>query len=102
MTDAPARFVHAELTERWRSLAARRKAYFVHLYDSGRWRLYYNQETFMAAMREVVAVAQAWEDLARRARSRVTPAIGKWPNGNRPAPAADMFNLSCMSRDPTD
>jgi len=66
MTDAMLRPVHAELIEKWRSLAARRQAYFIQLYETGRWRLYYSQEAFILAMREVVAGTQAWEDLARK------------------------------------
>lgn len=73
MTEAMQRPVYAELTEKWRSLAARRRAYFVHLYESGRWRLYYSEEAFIVAIREVVAVAQAWDDLAYRNAAPPTP-----------------------------
>lgn len=77
--------VYAELIEKWRSLAARRKAYFVQLYESGRWRLYYSQEAFVVAMREVVAVAQAWEDLARENLARKN--LSAPPRqGQRPTP----------------
>jgi hypothetical protein len=73
MTEAMQRPVYAELTEKWRSLAARRRAYFVQLYESGRWRLYYSEEAFITAVREVVAVAQAWDDLACRNAAPPTP-----------------------------
>ncbi len=48
------------VTQRWRDLAERRRAHFVDLYESGRWRHYYTEEEFRACMRDVVAAADAW------------------------------------------
>jgi uncharacterized repeat protein (TIGR03809 family) len=48
---------------RWRALAERRRAHFVDLYRSGRWKRYYTEEAFLAHMREVVRGAEAWNQL---------------------------------------
>jgi len=52
--------------QKWRDLAERRRAHFVDLYQSGRWKHYYTEEQFHACMREVVAAAEAWARIAPR------------------------------------
>jgi uncharacterized repeat protein (TIGR03809 family) len=52
-----------EVSLRWRSLAERRRAHFVELYNSGRWRRYYSEEAFLTQMREAVRGAEAWARL---------------------------------------
>jgi uncharacterized repeat protein (TIGR03809 family) len=61
---------------RWRSLAERRRAHFVELYKSGRWRRYYTEEAFLAHMREVVRGADEW--------SRMVESIGDPARTARP------------------
>jgi uncharacterized repeat protein (TIGR03809 family) len=60
-----------EVSLRWRSLAERRRVYFVEMYKSGRWTQYYTEEAFLAQMREVVRGAEDWGKLvgANAARS---------------------------------
>src|SRR5882724_496139 len=49
-----------EATRKWHALAERRRAYFVELYRSGRWRRYYSEAAFLAHMREVMEGVEAW------------------------------------------
>jgi uncharacterized repeat protein (TIGR03809 family) len=49
-----------QVAQKWRDLAERRRAHFVELHDSGRWRLYYTEEEFLARMREAIALADRW------------------------------------------
>lgn len=49
---------------RWRMLAERRLKYLIELYESGRWKLYYNEPEFLKIVREAHAAVKAWETLA--------------------------------------
>jgi uncharacterized repeat protein (TIGR03809 family) len=51
---------------KWRVLAERRQAHFMDLYKTGRWKHYYTDEQFVARMREAVAAAERWAELAPR------------------------------------
>jgi len=55
-----------EIARKWRGLADRRLLYFSELYRSGRWKHYYNEESFAARMRDVIKAARVWRDLAER------------------------------------
>lgn len=59
------RRMSAEITRQWRALAEQRRAHFVELYDSGRWRHYYTEEQLLARMREAIRLAETWERLAK-------------------------------------
>ena len=63
---------------RWRSLAERRRAHFVELYKSGRWKRYYTEEAFQAHMREVVRGVEAWTSMISpgAAKAARTPPFG--------------------------
>lgn len=63
----------AETTRKWHALAERRRAYFVDLYRSGRWRRYYTEEAFRAHMREVMEGVEGWAKVLER-----------WPDGAAP------------------
>jgi uncharacterized repeat protein (TIGR03809 family) len=41
-----------EVAQKWRALAERRRAHFVELYHTGRWKRYYSEERFLLKMRE--------------------------------------------------
>jgi uncharacterized repeat protein (TIGR03809 family) len=64
---------YGDIAQKWRDLAERRRAYFVELYDSGRWKRYYTEEQFVMRMREVVRAAEAWAHLAEPAGGHSTP-----------------------------
>ena len=55
-----------ETTRKWHALAERRRAYFVELYASGRWRRYYTEEAFRAHLREVMRSVELWAKLLER------------------------------------
>jgi uncharacterized repeat protein (TIGR03809 family) len=63
---------------KWRDLAERRHAYYVELFKSGRWRRYYTETEFRAELRDAIALAQRWAEIApvpeeRAAADGVTP-----------------------------
>ncbi len=61
------------LSRRWHDLAERRLAYFVELYHTGRWRLYYaTEERFATHMLDVIRSARIWARLAGREPPTVT------------------------------
>jgi uncharacterized repeat protein (TIGR03809 family) len=55
----------------WRALAEQRRAYFIELYESGRWALYYTEEDFVARVREAVGAASAWARVAPSASEQL-------------------------------
>ena len=64
MSEQIPRCMPVEITRKWRELAQRRRAHFVELYDSGRWRHYYTEEELLARMREAIRLAETWEQLS--------------------------------------
>jgi uncharacterized repeat protein (TIGR03809 family) len=55
-----------ENTRKWHALAERRRAYFVELYRSGRWRRYYGEEAFLAHLRAVMQNVEQWAKVLER------------------------------------
>ena len=53
-----------EVAQKWRALAERRRAHFVELYHSGRWKRYYSEEKFLLRMREAIRVSERWAEIA--------------------------------------
>ncbi len=51
---------------KWRDLAERRRAHFVELHQSGRWKHYYTEDRFAFEMRQAVALAERWAKIAPR------------------------------------
>ena len=60
------RRMSAEITQKWRDLAEKRRAHLVELFDSGRWKLYYNEEQLVARTREAIRLVETWEQLVSR------------------------------------
>lgn len=54
------------VAQKWRSLAERRYAHFVDLFESGRWKHYYNEEQFLRCLREAIALSERWAMIAPR------------------------------------
>ena len=52
------------VAQKWRDLAERRRAHFLELYDSGRWKHYYSEEQFLYRMREAIRLTQRWAEIA--------------------------------------
>ena len=55
-----------QVAQKWRDLADRRRAHFVELYHSGRWKHYYTEERFLHRMREAIRAAESWALIAPR------------------------------------
>jgi uncharacterized repeat protein (TIGR03809 family) len=55
---------------KWRDLAERRKAHFVELYETGRWKHYYTDTEFLGELRKAVDVANRWATIVRTAEAR--------------------------------
>ena len=66
-----------EVSRRWRSLAERRRSYFVELYKSGRWKQYYSEDDFLTRMREAVRSAEEWDKLVDQNRARANVRVGR-------------------------
>jgi len=47
--------------EKWRDLAERRRDHFRELHRSGLWRLYYEEEEFVARVREIARNCDRWQ-----------------------------------------
>jgi hypothetical protein len=76
-----------EVAQKWRALAERRRAHFVELYHTGRWKRYYSEEQFLLKMREAIKATnslggdRAHAPASRRKRAeprpgRDAPALG--------------------------
>lgn len=53
-----------DLVSRWRVLAQQRLNHLIELYESGRWKLYYKEQDFLARVQEARAALKVWEQLA--------------------------------------
>jgi uncharacterized repeat protein (TIGR03809 family) len=62
---------------KWRELAERRRAHFIELYRSGRWKNYYSDDEFLAEMRAADALARHWAKIAPLPEERDPPAEAK-------------------------
>jgi uncharacterized repeat protein (TIGR03809 family) len=64
MSDSWPQSMSQEIVGKWHELAERRRAHFVELYESGRWKRYYGENEFVAQMRDVVQLAETWARLS--------------------------------------
>jgi len=53
-----------EVSHKWRALAERRRAHFVELYHSGRWKHYYSEERFLRCLRDAIKMSERWAEIA--------------------------------------
>ena len=53
-----------EVAQKWRALAEQRRAHFVELCHSGRWKRYYSEENFLHRMREAIRASERWAEIA--------------------------------------
>ena len=67
----PYPFAMDQAALKWRDLAERRRAHFVDLYKSGRWKHYYTDEQFVVRIREAIAAANRWAEVAPRPEDRL-------------------------------
>ncbi|MGE0563185.1 MAG: TIGR03809 family protein [Pseudolabrys sp.] len=59
-------FPFDDIALRWSNLADRRLAYYVALYESGRWRHFFDERQFLDRIRDVKRAANEWDRLASR------------------------------------
>jgi len=53
-----------EAAQKWRALAERRRAHFVELFHTKRWKRYYDEEQFLLKMREAIKASDRWAAIA--------------------------------------
>ena len=54
------------VSQRLRELAHKRLAYYSELSKTGRWKLYFTEREFIERLRDVIAVTNAWNEIAGR------------------------------------
>ena len=64
MSEQIPRSMSVEITRRGRALAEQRRAHFIDLYETGRWKHYYTEDQLLARMRDAIKLAETWERLA--------------------------------------
>jgi uncharacterized repeat protein (TIGR03809 family) len=55
-----------EAARKWRALAELRLAHLTELFNSGRWKHYYDEKQFFDRMYEVVRQCERWAEIAPR------------------------------------
>ncbi len=53
-----------QAAQKWWALAERRRAHFVELYQTGRWKRYYGEEQFVLKLREAMKASERWAEIA--------------------------------------
>lgn len=66
----PTAHPYEQLAQKWSKLAERRRAHFIELYNTGRWKHYYTEAEFLTRLREVFRAADEWEKLAARPEAK--------------------------------
>ena len=65
MSEPYPRSMSTDLIGRLRNLAERRRAHFLDLHETGRWRRYYSESEFAASEREAIDLANTWARMER-------------------------------------
>ena len=70
-----------EVALKWRALAERRRAHFVELFDSGRWKYYFDEKQFFDCMYETIRQCERWAEIAPRPEDKASeqPAVSDVP-----------------------
>jgi uncharacterized repeat protein (TIGR03809 family) len=74
-----------DIFARWRALAERRLDYLTELYETGRWRRFYSEASFLENIKEAKTAVEIWHDLAVREASRDNIAVNVAWLGRRDA-----------------
>jgi uncharacterized repeat protein (TIGR03809 family) len=90
-----------DILDRWCALAEQRLEYLTELFESGRWRRYYSEASFLDNIREAKTAVATWRELAVRQAARDNlPVDMTWLghsrgtlSGSEPAPGADRPQL---------
>ncbi len=76
-----------EIIERWCVLAEQRLEHLTELFESGRWRRYHSERSFLENIQEAKTAVETWRSLATREASPDNSAVDlSWLNSPRPLP----------------
>ena len=76
-----------DIVARWCNLAERRLEHLTELFETGRWRRYHSELSFLENIQEAKNAVETWRSLATREASRDNSAIDiSWLNSPRPLP----------------
>ncbi|WP_315799603.1 TIGR03809 family protein [Bradyrhizobium sp. SZCCHNR1002] len=90
MTHRPDVACSRELAARWCALAERRLDHLTELFDSGRWRRYYTEQSFLDDLRHAKAAVQTWQALSRVEPEQVSIVPSQRPVPMVAAPPAPL------------
>src|SRR3981081_2201828 len=76
-----------EVLGRWCALAEQRLDHLTELFETGRWRRYHTELSFLENIQEAKSAVETWRRLATRAASPDNSAIDiSWLNSPKPIP----------------
>lgn len=76
-----------EIIERWCVLAEQRLEHLTELFETGRWRRFHSEHSFLENIQEAKAAVEAWRKLASREALPDNSAVDiSWLNSPRPLP----------------
>lgn len=76
-----------EIIDRWCVLAEQRLDHLTELFESGRWRRYHSESSFLENIQEAKSAVETWRKLATREASLNNSAVDiSWLNSQKPLP----------------
>ncbi|WP_316230654.1 TIGR03809 family protein [Bradyrhizobium sp. SZCCHNR1051] len=90
MTHRPDVTCSRELAGRWCALAERRLDHLTELFQSGRWRRYYTEQSLLDDIRHAKAAVQTWQALSRAEPEQVSIVPSQRPAAMVAAPPAPV------------
>ena len=76
-----------EILDRWCALAEQRLEHLTELFETGRWRCYHSEVSFLENIQEAKKAVETWRSLATREASLDNSAVDiSWLNGSKPVP----------------
>jgi uncharacterized repeat protein (TIGR03809 family) len=76
-----------EILNRWCALAEQRLDHLTELFETGRWRRYHSELSFLENIQEAKTAVETWRRLATREASLDNAAVDiSWLNGPKPVP----------------
>ena len=76
-----------EILDRWCALAEQRLDHLTELFETGRWRRYHSEASFLENIQEAKSAVETWRRIATREASLDNSAVDiSWLNSPRPLP----------------
>ena len=76
-----------EILDRWCALAEQRLEHLTELFETGRWRRYHSEVSFLENIQEAKKAVETWRSLATRKASLDNSAVDiSWLNSPKPVP----------------